>query len=253
MDDGRQARAGDPTPRSVRDAGRRTAWLGIAHALLVLVSVWLIQGVPRGDDLVALHAFYESPERRRAVLVGMYLMPFAGIAFVWFVVALRMWISFTHRRIDALLSNVQLVSGIVFIALFFAAVATSASMVAAVDISGIATDYGLARYLPAYGDTLMFVFAIKMAAMFMFTTTSIARGSDVLPRWFILLGYLLGLVLLLSPIFSSVLTLVFPVWLLVLSALLLRRARAIPRHLTVDDLAARRDAARADAATGTGA
>jgi hypothetical protein len=27
------------------------------------------------------------------MLVGLYVMPFAGIAFLWFIVSLRMWIS----------------------------------------------------------------------------------------------------------------------------------------------------------------
>ena len=58
--------------------------------------------------------------------------------------------------------------------------------------------------------------------MFMFTTTSIARSADVLPRWFVVLGYVLGTLLLLSATFTFWLYLVFPVWLMVLSALLFR-------------------------------
>jgi hypothetical protein len=41
------------------------------------------------------------------LLVGLYLMRFAGIAFIWFVVALRMWIERTARPTDILLPNVQ--------------------------------------------------------------------------------------------------------------------------------------------------
>ena len=69
---------------------------------------------------------------------------------------------------------------------------------------------------------------MRMAAMFVFTTSSIARSAGVLPRWFIYLGYLVGLFLLLSATFSPLLVLIFPVWLLTLCALLLWRARALP-------------------------
>jgi hypothetical protein len=100
-----------------------------------------------------------------------------------------------------------------------------------VEWAGTPLDPGVAALLPTYGDTLLFVFAIRMAAMFIFTTTSIARSADVLPRWFIWLSYALGLVLLFSATFSTLLTLAFPVWLMVLSALLFRRARAIPAEL----------------------
>ena len=41
-------------------------------------------------------AFYNSEARRRLILVGSYVMPFAGMAFVWFIVSLRMWIAGEH-------------------------------------------------------------------------------------------------------------------------------------------------------------
>jgi hypothetical protein len=52
-----------------------------------------------------------------------YLLPFAAIAFVWFIVALRMWVGSHGRPEQALFSNVQLVSSILFIALLLEAAA----------------------------------------------------------------------------------------------------------------------------------
>jgi hypothetical protein len=167
-------------------------------------------------------------DKRRLMLVGLYLMPFAVITFIWFVVALRMWISGTHRRANVLLSNVQLVSGIVFVTLLAAATATTGVVAAGAEYGSTPINPQVAALLPTYGDTIMFVFAIRVGAMFIFTTTSIARSANVLPRWFVVLGYVLGAILLLSTTFSTILALVFPVWLLVLSALLFRRARALP-------------------------
>ena len=219
--------------RTVRQAGMITASLGLVHAVLILVSWALLSTVPRIGDVVTPEAFFDDVDRRRVALVGLYLMPFAVIAFIWFEVALRMWIAGTHRRANVLLSNVQLVSGIVFVTLFAASTATTGVSVAAAEWAGTPMDPATAAILPAYGDTLLFVFAIRMAAMFMFTTTSIARSADVLPRWFVILGYVLGALLLLSATFTFWLYLVFPVWLMVLSALLFRRARAIPPDLVM--------------------
>ncbi len=219
--------------RSIRQAGMITASLGLAHAILVLVSALLMATVPDLRDAAATEMFYSDTDRRRLALVGLYLLPFAVITFIWFEVALRMWISGTHRRANVLLSNVQLVSGIVFVCLFAASTATTGVTAAAAEFAGAPIDPEVAGLLPTYGDTLMFVFAIRMAAMFMFTTTSIARSANVLPRWFVILGYVLGVILLLSATFSTWLSLVFPLWLMVLSALLFRRARAIPAHLTL--------------------
>ncbi|MBV9354789.1 MAG: hypothetical protein JO023_04615, partial [Chloroflexi bacterium] len=61
----------------------------------------------------------------------------------------------------------------------------------------------------------------------------IARSTGVLPGWFVLIGFLVGLFLLLSATFSEALVLVFPVWVLALSCLLLVRARRIPADATV--------------------
>ncbi len=220
--------------RLVRTAGMVTAVVGVIFGILTLVSYLLVTSIPHSGDTAEILAFYANTDRRRVVLVGLYLMPFAGIAFLWFEVALRMWIAGTHFRANALLSNVQLVSGVVFIALFFAAAATSSATAAAVELTDAVANPSLARLLPVYGDTLMFVFAIRMAAMFVFTTTSIARSADVLPSWFAWLGYTLGAVLLLTPLFSTVLALSFPTWVLVLSALLFRHARRLPADLTLD-------------------
>jgi hypothetical protein len=224
--------------RSLRRAAMLTAAVGAVHAALFLLSFWLVAATPgaRASD-AEIASFYGSDDRRRLILVGLYLMPFAGIAFVWFVVALRMWISGSAPRESVLLSNVQLVSGILFIALFFSAAAAIAATAASVEFSSGGIDAIVARQLPQFGNTLLFVFAMRMAAMFVFTTSSIGRNAGILPRWFVLAGYAVGLFLLLSATFSVFLVLVFPVWVLVLSGFLLYRARQIPADAVIPDVA----------------
>ena len=114
--------------RSLRKAAYLTAAMGIAHAILFLLSFWLVSDVPgpkaSSQEIIA---YYGSDQNRRPILVGLYVMPFAGIAFIWFIVALRMWTSGQVRRENVLLSNVQLVSGILYIALFFGGAAASSA------------------------------------------------------------------------------------------------------------------------------
>ena len=69
--------------------------------------------------------------------------------------------------------------------------------------------------------------------MFVFTTSNIGRTTEVLPRWFVLLGFAVGLFLLLSATFSQLLVLVFPIWILILSVLLTMRARHIPSDAVI--------------------
>jgi hypothetical protein len=219
---------------SLRHAAYLSAAVGGLYSVLFLVSYWLVSGEPGPHASEAeVVAFYATEAPRRLVLVGLYLMPFAGIAFVWFIVALRMWISGSSRGEDILLSNIQLVSGILFVGLFFAGGAAAAASAASAEFLGAPVDAVVARQLPALGDALVFVFAMRMAAMFVFTTSNIGRTTGVLPRWFVLLGFAVGLFLLLSATFSQGLVLVFPIWTLVLSILLTMRARHIPSDAVV--------------------
>ena len=58
-----------------------------------------------------------------------------------------------------------------------------------VEVAGATVEPAIARQLPLYGHTLMFGFALRMAAMFVFTTSTTTRKMRVLPGWFTLAGY----------------------------------------------------------------
>jgi hypothetical protein len=101
-------------------------------------------------------------------------------------------------------------------------------LAASVEFSDGDIDPVVAQQFPQFGNTLVLVFALRMAAMFVLTTSTIGRTSRVVPPWFAWSGYVVAVFLLLSASLESWLALVFPIWLLVLSGLLLRRARRIP-------------------------
>jgi hypothetical protein len=211
--------------QSLRRARYLTITLGSLHAILFLISLWLLSAGPGPKATAAqLVRFYHSGAQRRLLLAGLYLMPFAGIAFIWFIVAQRMWIRGRLRQENVLLLDVQLVSGILYVALFFATAAASAVTAAAVEFSDTPIDLNAAREFPEFGYALMYVFAMRMAAMFVFTTSKFGQEAGVLPRWFKYIGYAVGLFLLLSATFNTILAVVFPLWVLALCALLLRRA-----------------------------
>ena len=214
-----------------RRAATLTARLGVVHSLLTLAAYALLAqapGLSASDEEIL--EFYNSDQRWVVIVAGLYLMPFAGIAFLWFVVALRMWIKESSRE-DALLSNVQLVSAIVFIGLFFAAAAAESVLAVSIDSMGAEFEISMARQFPQYGSALLLVFAMRMASVFVFTTSTIGLKHRILPKWFVWTGYLVGLFLLLSATVSQLLILVFPIWVLVLSGFLLVRARNMPEEV----------------------
>ena len=183
----------------MRNAALLTAGVGALHGVLFLTSYWLLSSRPGPTASIAeITAFYRSSGQRRVMIVGLYLMPFAGIAFIWFVVALRMWVAATALRVNILLSNIQLVAGILYIALLFAGAASTSVLAASVEFSKGDVDPVAAYQFPQFGSTLILVFALRMAAMFVVTTSTIGRTSHVLPPWFAWSGYLVGIFLLLE-------------------------------------------------------
>jgi hypothetical protein len=219
--------------RTVRNAAMLTAGMGIAFALLYYLAAALTSSVPgaRATDQ-ELVDFYNSGSTAIPVIVGLYVSPFAGIAFIWFIVSLRMWSAATARRnASALQSNLQLVAGIAFVVITFVSAAASSVLAVAVQLGSATADPIVARQFPIFGQTLNVFFGMRMAAMFVFTSSALARTSGILPRWFIFLGFVVGLFLLLTAVLSQYLQLVFPTWVLLLCLLLLREVRRIPSDL----------------------
>ena len=68
---------------------------------------------------------------------------------------------------------------------------------------------------------LMNTFGTRMAAVFMFVTSTIGLRTAVLARWVSFVGFALGLVLLLVITEFAWIALVFPLWVLLVSTYIL--------------------------------
>jgi hypothetical protein len=230
-----------PEDLNVRRAASRTAALAIVHALLVCASYFLLLQAPgaSASDEEFVDFYGSSADRRLLVVAGFYLMPFAGIAFMWFIVALRVWIRGAALGVvDEMYSGGQLVSGIVFLALFFTAAAAVSVLAVSAESSEMNVDPAMARQFTDLGWALVSVFAMRMGAVFVITTSALGRRHGFLPGWFVIVGYLIGVFLLLSASVSALFALVMPLWMLVLGGLLLMRARSLPAGPLVGGAAA---------------
>jgi len=223
-------------PLEVRRAAIRTAALGIAFSTLYLFTFILFgYRAPRvGATDEEVIAFYSDPtDRRLLIVIGLYLVPFTGIAFIWFIVALRMWVTASAPRENVLFSNVQLVSGIIFTTLLFVAGASMSVTAATVEFADGPVDPLLARQFPQYGSMILLVFGMRMAAMFVLATSNIGRTTGILPNWFAMMSFVMALGMLLSLSLSPWLVIAFPAWILGCCFILLDLARKIPRDLVV--------------------
>ena len=67
-------------------------------------------------------------------------------------------------------------------------------------------------------------YAVRMAAVFMMSLATMWLRTGLMPRWLVGLSYLAAVSLLLASDVSMWITMAFPVWVLVVSGLLLARA-----------------------------
>ncbi len=203
-------------PRAVAISGIIFAALYIASLVLLRLSVPADPKDP-GDWLA-------DATMRNWVRTALNLVPFAGIAFLWFMAVLRNRIGL---REDRFFATVFLGSGLLFVAMLFAAAAVARGLLDTFGTGKFGTGDNLAIQSETYtvarsmAYALMNTFGMRMAAVFMFMTSSIGLRTAFLPRWLAFVGFAVGLVLLLVISDFAWIALLFPLWVLLVSAYIL--------------------------------
>ena len=155
----------------------------------------------------------------RTVVLALNLVPFAGIAFLWFIGVLRDRLA---QREDQFFATVFFGSGVLFLAMLFVAAATIGAIILAfVDQPKEQADSATFRFSRAFVYDLVNIYMIKIAAVFMISTSTVAVYTGFAPRWIALLGYGLALILLFGSYYIAWSFVVFPFWVLLLSAYIL--------------------------------
>lgn len=197
---------------------RVVAISGIIFAVLYIASLVFVRLAVPADPREP-GAWLSDPRLRSWVHFALNLIPFTGIAFLWFMAVLRNRIG---GREDRFYATVFLGSGLLFVAMLFVAAAVAQAL-----LNNFATESSLPAESETYavcreiGYALMNTFAVKMAAVFIIVTSTIGLRTAVVPRWMAFIGYALALVMLLTITDFAWIALVFPTWVLLLSAYIL--------------------------------
>ena len=147
--------------------------------------------------------------------LALWLVPFAGISFLWFIGVIRDRLG---DREDRFFASVMLGSGLLYLAMLFVAAALIVALVSAYEDAPIqmvtSGGYEFAREAVF---ALLNTFGVRMAGVFMLSTGTIWMRSQAVPRWMVGLTYGLAVVQVFGPGISLWMTLVFPFWVLVVS------------------------------------
>jgi hypothetical protein len=196
---------------------RAAAIAGVLFALLFGTSLVLIRlALPEGEEPGAQWLQTGSTKLQAAATI----MPFAAIAFLWFMGVVRDGLG---RYEDKFFSTVFLGSGLLFLAMMFVAAGVGAGL----ERSHAAADPHVATFGQMVLLTVSKTYALRMAAVFMISLATIWLKTGLMPRWLVALTYLAAVGLLVTSDITMWLTLAFPIWVLVVSVLLLVRAGVI--------------------------
>jgi hypothetical protein len=202
-----------PVARAMRTP-RAAALAGIAFSVLFTVAVTLVRTAVPADPEDAGRWLSDS-SRRDAVLLGLSLVPFAGIAFLWFVGVVRDRLGEAE---DRLFATAFLGSGLLFVGMLFVASAVAGGLIVAAERNA---DTVLASGAWEFGREttyeLMVVYAMRMAAVFTLATSTILLRTRLAPRWLVASGYAIAIVLLLTAGSFAWVELLFPAWVMALS------------------------------------
>jgi hypothetical protein len=201
---------------------RAAALAGVVFAILfgitlVLIRTKMPEGVQDSDEWLN--------SQRGGITTAAVLMPFAGISFLWFIGVVRDGFG---RYEDRFFATVFLGSGVLFLAMMFVATAVAQGLVAS--NTGV-TDPRVHLEVVNFGSMVLLAATktcgIRMAAVFMISLATIWLKTGLMPRWLVLVSYLVALALLIASDVSMWLTLAFPIWVLVVSGAILARAGRI--------------------------
>lgn len=215
---------------------RAAAISGIIFAVLMITSYTLIQlsipaySVDAGDWL---------EHNAATVALAFSLVPFAGIAFLWSMGVLRNRLGYLE---DQFFSTLFFGSGFLYLGMTFVAAAVAGGILTIYALDpGLLEESGIYVFARVIIHAINIVYATRMAGMYMTVLATIWVRTGVMPRWLALVTYALALVLLFGVGFSTWVSMVFPAWVLLISALIL-----ILNYRSQDDGTARRDGATLD-------
>jgi hypothetical protein len=196
---------------------KAAAIAGIVFAVLMVTIFVLIRSAVPGNPTE--HGEWLTDNWRMAA-VGLNLVPFAGIAFLWFIGVLRDRLG---AKEDRFFATVFFGSSLLFLSVLF----TAAAFIGGLVLIGSSADPNalvgsqVFHIVRATAYVLVNVYAAKVATVFMVSTSTVLIYTNIVSQWIAILGYILALILVLGSYFATWVIVVLPLWVLLISIAIL--------------------------------
>lgn len=218
---------------AVTDARLRTpkaaGIAGIAFAILITAIFWLLRSAVPADPLEP-GAWLSSEPGKAAIAVN--LIPFAGVAFLWFIGVVRDRFGGLEDRFFA---TVFLGSALLFLAMLFvsAGILSALILIAASATQNELVNSATFRFARAVAYVVMNAYALKMAGVIMISASTVIVYTRIAPRWIAVVGYVLAVFLWIGSYYVGWSIVLFSAWVFLVSAYILAdNLRHAPEDIT---------------------
>jgi hypothetical protein len=210
---------------------RSAAFAGMIFALLTLGSLVAVHFALPHVPADSADLLTTSP-KRDLLLAGLSLIPFAAVAFLWFVGVVRDRVG---DREDRFFSTVFLGSGLLFVAVLLVGEAVSAGMVMNLAPADATTAAATPDWWTATRNisSELLEAALQMAGVFTTATATLLWRTGAAPRWLTLSGTILSVLLFFALYVTQWIGLLFPVWIFTLSLYILVVAKRDPERSVI--------------------
>ena len=192
---------------------KAAAIAGIIFSVLMLAILWLLRRSVPADPLDS--GVWIAAEST-TVAFALNLVPFAGVAFLWFIGVLRDRLG---RQEDRFFATVFLGSSLLFLAMLFAAAAIGGAVMllaSSIEPNELRSSPTF-RFARAVVYVFTHVYAAKMAVVFLISTSTVVIYTAIAPRWIAIFGYFLAVILLVGSYYVGWSIAALPVWVFLVS------------------------------------
>ena len=196
---------------------RAAAFAGIGYAILMITGMTILASITRVNLEDITIELLESWSKKASLII--LLVPFAGIAFLWFTGVVRDMLGEQEDRFFATLfygsGIIQVVLLFIWGAIFAAIMATKTMMVIE------SADARMYLFGFALMNEIIGNYALRMAGIYMTAINSLWSKTGLVPRWLTIVTYILAFGFLLAAERFREARFIFPIWVFVVSVYIL--------------------------------
>jgi len=202
--------------RKVRSP-RSAALAGILYSLLMITSMILLRTGAIVDPAEIGSDWLDARSAEAPVIL--VLIPFAGIAFLWFTGVMRDLLGDLE---DKFFATVFLGSGIILVVMMFVWAAAYGAMFGTYQaVAGSLTDFDVFIYATAFTNEIIGNYFLRMAAVYMLSIGSLWTRTKAVSRWLSIVTYIVALAFLFFAGGLRWTRFIFPTWVLLVSIYIL--------------------------------